>query len=580
MTWSSTQGADLNWARCLLPIHLKLTYERTFYGTGYQIVQRFLARGLNVTAPLCGWAGNEPQLDVAALVADAGSGLAPPAAGRLETSAAGNVSDGASLVIVDFADGPAQWRLIRLTAPASEAAALEQSKIRIIWDGRAAPSVDVPIPFFFGSGSLFNRSGTDALVKAVPVSIQFSNGNVTLSTYFPMPYFREARIEIVGGAMGLPALRWTLRREPLRSEPRHTGYFHATYVDHGIPTPGHDLVLLDTRGIEGSTDWCGQRGQLVGTAFTFSDQANLTTLACDPRFNFDDSETPQAQGTGIEEWAGGGDWWGGQTTTLPLAGLAGHLSGAPGPGSMSNAGDGIESAHRYLLADMFPFGRNARIQLEHGGWDDTTDHYQSVVSWYGLPGACLVTADSLHVGDATDEGTHSYLAASTVPVALTSRFEAGVDHLPDGGEVFPATTDTGRLSSGSSEFVLRLSPDNLGALLRRRFDQAIPDQRARVEVGDVDGGSLELAGVWYSPGSNTCIYSYPGSELAPAVPIVETSNRRWCEEELLIPWQLTRGRSALRIRVTPLLAPYADAGVPAWSEYRYWLYAWQLPPSP
>jgi hypothetical protein len=86
-----------------------------------------------------------------------------------------------------------------------------------------------------------------------------------------------------------------------------------------MPNPelGKDMVYLDTRGIEGKEDWSGS---FVGTSFIFSHSANLGTLEGDPRFYFDDSKSPQAYGTGTEEWAGGGDYWGGQNMTLAFAG--------------------------------------------------------------------------------------------------------------------------------------------------------------------------------------------------------------------------------------------------------------------
>ena len=62
------------------------------------------------------------------------------------------------------------------------------------------------------------------------------------------------------------------------------------------------------------------RGASSGTSLIFSDRAVLGTLEGDPRFFFDDSQTPQAQGTGTEEWGGGGDYWGGRNMTLPFAG--------------------------------------------------------------------------------------------------------------------------------------------------------------------------------------------------------------------------------------------------------------------
>ena len=50
----------------------------------------------------------------------------------------------------------------------------------------------------------------------------------------------------------------------------------------------------------------------------FPINANLDTLEGDPRFFFDDSQSPQAYGTGTEEWAGGGDYWGGENMTFLL----------------------------------------------------------------------------------------------------------------------------------------------------------------------------------------------------------------------------------------------------------------------
>ena len=70
--------------------------------------------------------------------------------------------------------------------------------------------------------------------------------------------------------------------------------------------------------------------------------------------------------------------------TLPFAG---HPVGAPAPKEAKNDQDKIQSAYRFLLADLMPFGKNARIRLEHGGENESTEHYETVTYWYGLPGA-------------------------------------------------------------------------------------------------------------------------------------------------------------------------------------------------
>src|SRR5947199_6060789 len=103
------------------------------------------------------------------------------------------------------------------------------------------------------------------------------------------------------------------------------------------------MVLLDTRKAEGGGDWSGQ---FVGTSFIFSHDAVLNTLEGDPRFFFDDSQTPQAQGTGSEEWGGGGDYWGGQTMTLPFAS---HPVGAKDAKSVKEPNDKLHSAYRVQI---------------------------------------------------------------------------------------------------------------------------------------------------------------------------------------------------------------------------------------
>jgi hypothetical protein len=356
------------------------------------------------------------------------------------------------------------------------------------------------------------------------------------------------------------------------------GYFHATYRDHPSPEPGRDLVLLDTTKEEGAAEWSGQ---FVGTSLIFSHSAVLTTLEGDPRFFFDDSLTPQAQGTGTEEWCGGGDYWGGKNMTLPFAG---HPVGAEKAELAAGPEDGIEAAYRFLLGDLMPFGRNARIQLEHGGVDESTEHYETVAYWYGLPAPSLVLSDELSVGDTTSEKRHGYRSPdATQAQDVTSRYEWGPDTL-NGKECYPATTDRGRSTTGSSEFVLNIDPENYGVLLRRKLDYAIPNQRAEVSVADASGASpqWQAAGIWYTAGSNTCVYSNPESELGATLHVVETSNRRFRDDEFLVPRNLTRGRSSIRIRIhfKPLPVPlYPEYPLPplAWSEMHYSCYSFVVP---
>ncbi|HZE98107.1 MAG TPA: DUF2961 domain-containing protein [Planctomycetota bacterium] len=554
-TWSQTKGADLMWVPIPFEKSFRMAYTRTRYGTGYYIYHQY-ARDANLSQPIKSWNEVPPAQDVLDLIGRAGSNLFP-----------GGEAPKAGV--------PGVVRAIELSAPKDQAIALGRGRIRITWDDRATPSVDAPIALFFGAGTLYNRDGREVLVKAFPMNIRFDADRVHLACYYPMPYFKSAKVELVG-VDSIPGVKLDVRSEPLREPKNHVGYFHATYVDVPQPVKGEDMVFLDTQGVEGGQDWSGS---FVGMSWIFSHNANLGTLEGDPRFFFDDSLTPQGQGTGTEEWGGGGDYWGGRNMTLPFAG---HPCGAKGPKESRDPEDLIESAYRFLLADLMPFGRRAKIHLEHGGTNTSAEHYECVTYWYGSPGAALVKTDEFQVGDEASEKAHGYASPdASAPEELASRYEWGPDSI-GGKEVYPATTERGRRTRGSSEFRLALDPDNLGVLLRRKLDYSFPNQRAEVFVADEGSTDWRSAGVWYLAGSNTCIYSDAKGELGATQHNVQTSNRRFRDDEFLVPRALTKGRRAIRVRVKfapvdrALYPGHPYPVEPAWSELRYTAYSWIL----
>lgn len=577
-TWSTTKGADLNWVPMPFERSLRLAYSRTFYGTGYYIYHQFVG-GTELSQPLKAWDGQTPPApDVLDLLNRAGTDLADDERfGEQNRYVKLLNTSGASW---DLPAGPVMIRGLYLSVPREHATVFGRCRIRVTWDGRSEPSIDAPVALFFGAGTLYNRDDREYLVKGFPIHIRYDAERVHLACFYPMPYHRSARIELVGNPeQTIPGLRCRVRTQRFADPPDHVGYFHATYTDIPKPEFGHDMVMLDTRGIEGSRDWSGQ---FVGMSWIFSHDAVLTTLEGDPRFFFDDSLTPQCYGTGTEEWGGGGDYWGGRNMTLPLAG---HPCGAPSADKAKCDQDKIQSAYRFLLADLMPFGKNAIIRLEHGGENRSVEHYESVVYWYGRPSPSLVKTDELQIADPESEKAHAYVSPdASDPVEITSRYEWGPDTL-DGKEIYPAHTDTGRFTKTSSEFTLKLRPDNLGVMLRRKLDYAFPNQRAEVYIADVSQEGQpkwEQAGIWYLAGSNTCVFSFPKTETGAALHNVQTSNRRFRDDEFLVPRALTEGRSAIRVRIVfmPVERPlFPGHSIPelAWSELRYDAYCFVMP---
>jgi hypothetical protein len=578
-TWSQTKGADLNWVPMGFEKSLRLAYSRTCYGTGYYIWHQFVG-GTKLSRPIVAWDGKTPpDGEVLELINKSGTDLTKLLKVDLQEQS-GSVDVSPDTEALEFeVEQPMVIRALNFSAPKDKALDLSQVWLRLWWDGREAPSVDAPLPLLFGAGTLYNRDGREYLVKAFPMNIRYDSERVYLACYFPMPFMKSMKGQLVSKGGVVPDVRWSIRFAPMSEPKGHVAYFHATYKDHPNPERGKDNVLLDTRGVEGSQDWCGH---FVGTSFIFSKNAVLTTLEGDPRFFFDDSNSPQAYGTGTEEWGGGGDYWGGVNMTLPFAG---HPTGAKDAKSAKNDEDKIQSAYRFLLADLMPFGKNARIQLEHGGINDSREHYETVTYWYGTPGASLVLSDELKIGDGESEKGHGYVSPqASEPYEFTSRYELGPDKI-DGKEVYPAHSDTGRSTSGTSEFTMKIEPQNLGVMLRRKLDYSFANQRAEVFVADASGetvGEFKPAGVWYLAGSNTCIFSRPKGELDPSQHKVQVSNRRFRDDEFLIGRDLTSGRSAIRVRVkfTPVeipILPGQGVGKLGWSEMKYSAYCFKMP---
>jgi len=587
-TWADTKGADLSWVPIPFEKNFRMAYSRTHYGTGYYIYHLY-DRAAPLSQPIRNWDWKTPpDKNILELLNRAGTdidfSLAAKAALEkikldLPRDAVVVLSNSNPIVVAQLKNGPAMLRALMFSVRQEDAIEFGRARLRVTWDGRKAPSIDAPIALFFGAGTLYNRDGREFLVKGFPISVRFDASRVHLACYFPMPFFRTARIELVGVEKKFIPVEFKIRTTPFTDPKNSVGYFHATYRNHPTPEFGKDLVLLDTRTTEGGGDWSGN---FVGTSFIFSQRGVLNTLEGDPRFFFDDSQTPQAYGTGTEEWGGGGDYWGGRNMTLPFAG---HPVGTPSAKDAKCDEDLIESAYRFLLADLMPFGKNAVIRLEHGGENKSTEHYESVTYWYGAPHPTLVQTDEIKIGDAAGERTHRYDSPqASAPYEITSRYEWGVDTL-DGKEIFPAQTDRGRKTRGTSEFSLKLTPENFGVLLRRKLDYSFPNQRAEVFVADETGskiGEWKSAGIWYLAGANTCVYSNPKDELGAAQHHVQTSNRRFRDDEFIVSRDLTRGRSRLRVRVkfilmeTPLFPgqPLAEL---AWSELRYTAYCWVMP---
>jgi hypothetical protein len=594
-TWSATKGADLSWTAIPFEKSLRIAYGRARYGTGYFMLWKTLPGIDWLSRPVESWGSTSTVPPVVLdLIARAGTDMAPKGGAVREEKGSLTLNTGEPAEVWSARGSPTMIRRIAFSVPEPAADEFADARLRIFWDNRREPSADAPIGLFFGTGSLLRDPNQEYIVQSFPMTVHYENGRFQFATYFPMPFHKAARIELTNAAdKPINDVRWQIRHEPYTDPPNWVGLFHATYRNFPQPERGKDLELLDTRKVEGGGGWCGH---IVGTTYTFTRNGNLNTLEGDPRFYLDDSMTPQGQGTGSEEWGGGGDYWGGERMTLPFVG---HPVGRP-VGKMKLSIDKVHSAYRFLLSDLIPFGRNARFTLEHGGANESGEHYETVTYWYGLQQPALLLTDELDVGNVESEKRHRYISFdASAPERLASRHEVGVDHVPgrkgEGTtEVVPVLSDDGRHTTSHSEFELCIRPDALGVMLRRRLDLQYPNQKAVVYVADPTTGNPDWqeAGTWYTAGGNTVVFGDPQIipeakrkqhvELAPPAHVVQTSNRRWRDDEFLLPTRLTRGREKIRVRcqfvpVKEPLFPGHPLQEEAWTEFRYWVYCMVMP---
>jgi hypothetical protein len=605
-TWSTTKGADLMWVPIGFQKSFQLAYSRTFYGTGYYIFKRY-ANEEYLSQPIKPWNINhEPDQDVVDLLNRAGTDIAP----KNIAFKKGTIKlDKERKLFLQINDNPSVVRAVKFVLPLKKALDLEKLRLLVTWDDHTAPSIDAPLTLFFGTGTFYNRNQKEHLIKGFPINIRFDYKKevVELACYYPMPFFKSARFEVAGINPGNTKIDFEIRYEPYTYAPNQSSYFHATYKDFPNPELGRDLTLLDTRGIEGHDEWSGN---FVGTSLIFSKRNYLGTLEADPRFFFDGARSPQAHGTGTEEWGGGGDYWGGETMTLPFAG---HPVGVHRGEEAKNEKDLIHSAYRFLIADAMPFGNRAVINLEHGGWNESKEHYETVTYWYGLPASSLIQTDEINIGNKASEEYHTYESPDASLVEeIISRFDGlGMDTFSEddfwkghmhpevravygkniGNTLIPAHLETGRSTRGTSEFTVHLDPKNLGAMLRRTLDYSLPNQKAAVYIANASEGfsandpRWEYVGIWYTPGSNTYVHSFPfaGGELGEREYQVRTSNRQFREDEFLLPAQLTQGRSAVRVRIVfqpedrELYPGQPFPNKSGWSELSYKVFSYIMP---
>ncbi len=246
-------------------------------------------------------------------------------------------------------------------------AVLRDLVLRMYWENSEVPSVEVPLGDFFGLGH-----GKLYTVRSQPINVGADPR--ALNCYWPMPFYKHARIEIFNnGRRSIRRIYYNIDYE-LGPIPPQQGLFHAEFRSiKDLPaqalvanTTGQDnYVILDTKG----------KGHYVG-CFLFVDSAPGGWWGEGDEMMFIDGEKkPSIVGTGTEDYFC--EAWGFDGVTgFPYYGVP----------YMEKQTDGWTqtSVYRFHVPDPVRFGRSLRVTIEHGWKSGIVNDYSSVAYWYQL----------------------------------------------------------------------------------------------------------------------------------------------------------------------------------------------------
>ncbi len=281
---------------------------------------------------------------------------------------------------------------IRLSPASAFEAKDRDLLLRITWDGDAQPAVCCPVGDFFGYA--WGRPAMTSLLVGTAGDVAYC--------YLPMPFDREAKIELVSERRSGPPveLRGEVLVAPVRRRPDE-GRFYAVWRRENPTRTGEPFTFLDTRG----------RGHLVGCILQAQGLETGRTLF----FEGDDQTTIDGEltihGTGSEDFFNGG-WYDvpgrwEKRLSFPLSGCLAYQKHL-----------GRTGGYRFLIGDAYAYRKGIRQTIEHAGEGNSipTD-YCGVTFLYaeGRP-TCDIAPPPLDARKVADPRRVIFVAGWSVPV--------------------------------------------------------------------------------------------------------------------------------------------------------------------
>lgn len=251
------------------------------------------------------------------------------------------------------------------TAPRDQYA-LHNLILRVFWDGRTEPDIELPLPAFFGTG--FSRNPFKSLALGTDLGTdmpgQFVGEGRFMYCYYPMPFANGAHLEIENTNPGKEKIGIMLYLRVSRGLPGPDALRFKARMRTEDPCKTFDFPILET--VDG--------GRLVGCVLNVDCPRAEWWGAGDHKIRLDDEPFPSILGTSTSGFFG--NETGLRYFRMPLHGT-----------TLVNP-VGKNSLYRLFLGDSVPFYKSIRLTLENWQVNQANDvYYNTVVYWYGRPGA-------------------------------------------------------------------------------------------------------------------------------------------------------------------------------------------------
>jgi hypothetical protein len=276
------------------------------------------------------------------------------------------IMPGETLVMADLR-GPGVVNHIWITVADNEYAWPRLVRLRVYYEGKKTPSVDVPLGDFFGVGHGYERD-----LESLPV--RNSSFGRARNSYWPMPFRRACKITVTDeGNRPVTAFYYHVDWQKHVSVPDDIGYFHGYYRQERPAVSGKNYEFLNVKAT----------GHYVGTVLNVI-QAQVGWFGeGDDLFYVDGAKKPQIYGTGTEDYIN--EAWGLRVSTGPWNGT---------PVAEGERVGARLTGYRWHVPDPVPFTKSLWAGIEHTGWtynedgtlrsgsEERPDYFSSTAFWY------------------------------------------------------------------------------------------------------------------------------------------------------------------------------------------------------